>query len=807
MRSRLHRRDPFSAALIALLLANCASSSPSSDPPKATATPASAPVSVAAVAPAATPAHEHEPSAEAVLAAAKVSPHKARALLIGINEYATLPDLRGALNDVESLRQTLITRMGFAPDRITVLVDAQATRAGILAALKQIVAQSQPDEFIYIHYSGHGSQAHDANGDEDDGRDETLVPQDGRTPGVKDITDDELSELLADLKAKDVLVVLDSCHSGTATRSIVATRAVPMDDRDSLYEGTATRAIVPIESQYVLMTAASRDQKALDGPVDGRSHGLFSYALTRSLGEGGIEATPRAVLSGVQRELERVKAQLGLRDMPEPQLEGPPARIDRALIVVSDAAPAAGGGAAEPARLPFVEASAEGSGRVLLRNGVALGAMPKSTWAIYPPGETEFAAGKALADAVVTEVRGKDAVASLSPAETSVAAGSRAIALSPPPPPAGLTVGWLGGPADARARVESAIKGKLPDVKFVTGQSFARYLLELSGDKCKVFGADGVYLVEELPAGDEVKLAGELARIFGRSMTTSELLALDNQAAGLVLDIRVASRPETRDSTSPSRALLVVADTTAPEYRIRKSGEPRTETNSLQLAVRATSKCYLTLIDVDSEGTVLQLFPNPLSEKKGYYPDGLIEADQLVLVPDSLSAGNKAGFHVDYAPPSGTDTVRGFCVTSADTAHALRDAIGSIATKTRGLGSRGDDVKLGELMRASFGGLRGELTRVTSRGLALVASDEAEAAPATAVATAKPESGGSSEEKPKPSGDGGSSSANALTASSDSGSGAGSSGSGSSAVAAAATATTGAAPDWTATSLTIHVQP
>lgn len=455
MRSRLHRRDPFSAALIALLFANCASSSPSSDPPKATAAPAVAPAAVAAVSPASTPAHEHEPSAEAVAAAAKVTPHKARALLIGINEYAVLPDLRGALNDVESLRQTLITRMGFAPDRITVLVDAQATRAGILAALKQIVAQSQPDEFVYIHYSGHGSQAHDANGDEDDGRDETLVPQDGRTPGVKDITDDELADLLGDLKAKDVLVVLDSCHSGTATRSIVATRAVPMDDRDSLYEGTATRAIVPIESQYVLMTAASRDQKALDGPVDGRSHGLFSYALTRALGEGGIEATPRAVLSGVQRELERVKAQLGLRDMPEPQLEGPPARIDRALIVVSDASPAAGG-ASEPARLPFVEASPEGSGRVLLRNGVALGAMPKSTWAIYPPGETDFAAGKALAEALVTEVRGKDAVASLEPSQTSVAAGSRAIALAPPPPPPGLSVGWLGGPADARARASRA---------------------------------------------------------------------------------------------------------------------------------------------------------------------------------------------------------------------------------------------------------------------------------------------------------------------------------------------------------------
>jgi uncharacterized caspase-like protein len=140
-----------------------------------------------------------------------------RALLIGINEYQAFPNLRGALNDVELLQSVLTSRFGFEAENVRRVTDAQATR--ILAALAAPARETGPDDVVYVHYSGHGSQVEDADGDEGaDGMDETLVPHDGRTEGVPDITDDELAAALAALPAGRAVVVLDSCHSGTATR-------------------------------------------------------------------------------------------------------------------------------------------------------------------------------------------------------------------------------------------------------------------------------------------------------------------------------------------------------------------------------------------------------------------------------------------------------------------------------------------------------------------------------------------------------------------------------------------------------------
>jgi hypothetical protein len=824
MRDRVRELCAVCACLFAA--ASCAATPRGGEPaPTATAAPASPASEVASAA---------DPPKRSLAQSQSVPAGSRRALLIGINEYQTLPDLRGALNDVNTLKQTLVTRMGFPEQNISVVLDAQATRAGILAALEKIAGEARPNEFVYIHYSGHGSQAQDVNGDEkDDGRDETIVPQDGRTPGIPDITDDELAAILDRIRSKDILVVLDSCHSGTATRSILGTRSVEMDTRTQIYEELdaaqpRTRAILPVEDEHVLLTAAAPNQKALDGPVDGVSHGLFSHALNKAFAAGGPDATPREILVSVRGELERVKAQLGLRNMPEPQLEGPRERLDRALVVVGATATAtpaaqAQAEASDAPRLPFALVEPAGSGRVLLKNASALDAQPRSSFAIYPPGEIRFHPGAALAQALVSELRGSDALADTDPKTASIEAGSRAVVVAPPPPPRGVAVGWLGGPADRRSKIESAVAAKLPDVQWKPAGQFVRYLLELEGDTCKVFGADGVYLVSELPAGDLDALAEQLAALLSRSMTTAELLALDNPASELSLEVSVGTRLASRDKEGPSRALLVVADTTAPVYRIRKPGEARTPQNSLQLAIRASRECFLTVVDVDPEGSVNLLFPNPISESKGFHPGGRIPAGQVVLIPDSLDRGNQAGFHIDYAPPAGTDTVRGFCVTNEDTARALRTSIEQIGNRTRGIGTRGGDESPAEVLRSSFGGLSTALSAVTTRGLKLVASDAEEEVPAVTASAATAAAGGAAGSAGGQGAAGGASSSaggapgaasGGAAAGAGAASGAQPSGGAQPAVVASAVATAvepeagsfGPATDWTAASVTIHVQ-
>ena len=176
-----------------------------------------------------------EPAANGVAAQAAGTK---RALLIGINNYTAVPQLMGSLNDVTEVRQILLTRWGFDPAHVTTLTEQAATRAGILSALRKLVSESEPNDTVFVHFSGHGSQVQDLNGDEEDGLDETLVPYDGRTPGVPDIVDDELDEIFSHLRTTKVLIVLDSCHSGTATRAIeFRVRGIPQDLRIDLYQG------------------------------------------------------------------------------------------------------------------------------------------------------------------------------------------------------------------------------------------------------------------------------------------------------------------------------------------------------------------------------------------------------------------------------------------------------------------------------------------------------------------------------------------------------------------------------------------
>jgi len=59
------------------------------------------------------------------------------------------------------------------------------TRDNIMAAFRKIVAESEPGDAVFTHYSGHGGKVRDDDGDEKDGFDETLVPVDYASAGRK----------------------------------------------------------------------------------------------------------------------------------------------------------------------------------------------------------------------------------------------------------------------------------------------------------------------------------------------------------------------------------------------------------------------------------------------------------------------------------------------------------------------------------------------------------------------------------------------------------------------------------------------
>ena len=95
----------------------------------------------------------------------------------------------------------------------SVLLTKRATRAGLLAGLRGAAKALRAGDFFFLTFSGHGGQVPDTNRDEPDRKDETWCLFDSQL--IDDELYFELSRFAAGVR---ILVLSDSCHSGSVTR-------------------------------------------------------------------------------------------------------------------------------------------------------------------------------------------------------------------------------------------------------------------------------------------------------------------------------------------------------------------------------------------------------------------------------------------------------------------------------------------------------------------------------------------------------------------------------------------------------------
>lgn len=205
-----------------------------------------------------------------------------RALIIGINYTGTSSALSGCINDAMSVKEELIKR-GYPEDNITLLTDDTTvvpTRENILKELLALIISDATE--LYFHYSGHGSSVRDLDGDEDDGRDECLVPLDYRHGNM--IIDDEIRGLLFCLgENQKLFCVLDCCHSGSG-----------MDLKYNLYERYGGRYMSmiddkkqrPTRGQCVMLSGCEDSQTSADAYIGGKYQGAMTYAFLKALRDG-----------------------------------------------------------------------------------------------------------------------------------------------------------------------------------------------------------------------------------------------------------------------------------------------------------------------------------------------------------------------------------------------------------------------------------------------------------------------------------------------------------------------------------------
>ncbi len=576
-----------------------------------------------------------------------------RALLIGVNDYTKGPDdwdLRGCENDVLMTSELLATKFGFPEENIKVLLSAEATAQNITSAIEDwLISDTEPEDIVYFHFSGHGSQARDLDGDEEDGMDELICPSDMLPGNLRTvITDDQLKDLLDRIPSRNVTVVLDACHSGTGTRDISLSRPRFVDF--TMGESDETRAVVVTEAKpqpssqqpspvkedlpqnklekppgsagmeggkqlRVTISGCKPEQTSADAWI---SEDFYAGALTYNL----IENMKRAPADITYRELmERVVRDVAA--MPQrqiPQVEG-----DMDLPLFGTPIP-------DAVTTPFALIESVEGKKVTLGIGTAQKVTVGSIYTVFPQGETAFE-GSGLGNIKITKVM-DTASAAVILDEADIKQGYRAREILHNFGADKLKLLLESSDEDLRSALEEGMAG-ISFVQFVdSGRHFdQRLILSKFADGLQAaLTLDGVPS-EPITGADVAGLVDALRPHLENAYAIKFLANLDNPAPPFKVSVwanRAGTETEDLDK--------------APDEKFVQARLG----DVIRFNFRAERDCYLTMINVGTSGKITVLFPNE------YRPDGRIEGD---IVYRTGTKGEMP-FNIRAKGPAGRELVK-----------------------------------------------------------------------------------------------------------------------------------------------------
>jgi len=202
------------------------------------------------------------------------------------------------------------------------LLTAKATCDAVLEAIAKASSELEPGDLFFLTYSGHGGQVQDVDGDEkDDQLDETWCLFDSQ------LRDDDINTALASFaEGVRILMLSDSCHSGTVSRGIAlerdqkleaesAAKRLPLDATKrefavhaQQYHGRRVVPLSAVKATGVLISGCRDNQTSQDGDVNGAftaaflsawedgdfkgDHSELHKAVVKSLKEQGYEQVP-----------------------------------------------------------------------------------------------------------------------------------------------------------------------------------------------------------------------------------------------------------------------------------------------------------------------------------------------------------------------------------------------------------------------------------------------------------------------------------------------------------------------------------
>lgn len=253
--------------------------------PDAVAEAAPRPAAVTVVPPAASaakPAAEAAVIAPLVAAPAAAIPARRRfAVLVGNNAYATpIPPLETPIADVSQIAGVLQARFGF---EIQIVKDAG--KAKIIEALNNVAAEARPEDAVLLMYAGHGYLMEDINMG-------YWIPVDASVKTAKGwISNSDISKLLSAIPARQLILISDSCYSGSLTKEQKVTQGRELKPDDIL------------KQRSVLVFSSGADEPVSDEGKEG--HSIFAWNLVKTLNSAGTLTSGAQVWSIVSKDVSK----------------------------------------------------------------------------------------------------------------------------------------------------------------------------------------------------------------------------------------------------------------------------------------------------------------------------------------------------------------------------------------------------------------------------------------------------------------------------------------------------------------------
>lgn len=233
-------------------------------------------------------------------------------LTYAVNNYpGSSNDLNGCVNDQTDLINALSS--GWS---VTAFRDHEVTVRSFNDNVKNYILGMTAGDFLIIHYSGHGTRVRDYSGEEEDGYDEALYLYDGT------FTDDQFNQLMMLIpEGAKVMVVLDSCFSGTATRRGGYSKAKYIPPADGVWVHNKIEKASGLN--HILFSGCRSDQTSADAYINGRYNGAFTFFWLRAM---NFNMTYREWIA----ETVRLISLNGFEQVP--QLEGPEDMLNQKIF-------------------------------------------------------------------------------------------------------------------------------------------------------------------------------------------------------------------------------------------------------------------------------------------------------------------------------------------------------------------------------------------------------------------------------------------------------------------------------------------